>query len=162
MRKPLLVSVMTPEELEALRERQTARAAAELEAAREKHRKRSRDYARAHPEASLARCRNWYAKNTTKRREYKRKENYGITQTEWDALFTSQGNCCGNCRSTDPGTKTHWHTDHDHVSGEVRGILCAHCNRMVGAAKDDIDILLQAVEYLKNPPARKILKCENV
>lgn len=40
-------------------------------------------------------------------------------------------------------------TDHDHVTGKVRGRLCYRCNRAMGAFKDSINILEKAIEYLK-------------
>ncbi len=38
--------------------------------------------------------------------------------------------------------------DHCHDSGLPRGILCKRCNLMLGHAKDDPSLLLQAVDYL--------------
>jgi DNA-directed RNA polymerase subunit RPC12/RpoP len=39
--------------------------------------------------------------------------------------------------------------DHNHTTGEVRGVLCNKCNLLLGMAKDDIDILKSAIEYLQ-------------
>ena len=72
---------------------------------------------------------------------------YGITRNEFNELFAAQGKRCAICRAADPGPRD-WHIDHDHVSGKVRGILCRHCNPMLGKAKDDPDILRQAAAYL--------------
>lgn len=38
--------------------------------------------------------------------------------------------------------------DHCHKTGRVRGALCASCNNMLGQAKDRVDLLLRAIEYL--------------
>jgi hypothetical protein len=40
------------------------------------------------------------------------------------------------------------HIDHDHRSGQVRGILCHHCNVMLGHAWDNAIILRAGVDYL--------------
>jgi exonuclease VII small subunit len=32
---------------------------------------------------------------------------------------------------------------------EVRGILCRHCNHLLGKARDKIDTLLSAADYLR-------------
>lgn len=53
------------------------------------------------------------------------------------------------CGNNDPGNKYQgWHTDHIHGTKIVRGILCHHCNLMLGNAKDDPQRLLAGVAYL--------------
>ncbi len=98
--------------------------------------------------------RNWGANNKYKIKQYNRKHGvkhkYGITTEQWDALFAMQGSCCGVCKSPDPGRKTgHWSTDHDHVTGKVRGILCNGCNVALGQVNDDPNRLRMLAEYLE-------------
>ena len=38
--------------------------------------------------------------------------------------------------------------DHDHSTHELRGFLCANCNKGLGMLKEDPEILAQAIEYL--------------
>lgn len=45
--------------------------------------------------------------------------------------------------------------DHDHRTGEVRGLLCNKCNHALGNAGDDPELLRRLATYLENPPARK-------
>lgn len=39
--------------------------------------------------------------------------------------------------------------DHDHSTGELRGLLCGSCNKLLGFARDRTDILGSAINYLK-------------
>lgn len=57
---------------------------------------------------------------------------YNMTEEEWDALFVNQGRCCACCGATEPKNKCGWHTDHDHQTKEVRGIICYPCNTAIG------------------------------
>jgi hypothetical protein len=40
--------------------------------------------------------------------------------------------------------------DHNHETGDFRGILCLQCNSMLGMAKESVQILDSAAQYLKN------------
>lgn len=40
--------------------------------------------------------------------------------------------------------------DHNHDTGEVRGVLCNRCNRALGLLQDNLDVLVRAVTYLRN------------
>lgn len=73
---------------------------------------------------------------------------YGVTPEQFAALLASQGGRCAICRTDQPGGKGGWHLDHDHKDDRVRGLLCASCNLLLGHAKDDLDLLRAAVEYL--------------
>ena len=72
---------------------------------------------------------------------------YGITVGEWEDLFNSQGRACAVCRDSD--TKNSWYVDHNHHTGEIRGILCNGCNVLIGMAKDHPQVLQDAKNYLE-------------
>lgn len=83
-------------------------------------------------------------------RFYNLKYNYGLTYEQFQDLKDSQNNCCGVCDKPEHLTVTgRLHIDHDHVTGEVRGLLCMGCNTGIGHLKDDIDLLRKAIEYLE-------------
>jgi len=74
---------------------------------------------------------------------------YGITPVEFDALIEKQEGRCAICSTDTPGGKGNWHVDHDHDSGRIRGLLCHHCNLMLGNSGDDPERLRAGAEYLE-------------
>jgi hypothetical protein len=89
------------------------------------------------------------AKDKGWQRTHYLKHRYGMTTKEYDAMFLSQGKACAICKSVNPRAKVGWHIDHDHATGKVRGILCRFCNIMLGNARDNAELMLLAVSYLK-------------
>lgn len=89
-----------------------------------------------------------YGYRQGKRRAEHLKGRYGLTLEQWDALFKAQGRCCAICKATTSGWVRGWHTDHDHATDRVRGILCHGCNRLLGYVKDDVSRLHAYIEYL--------------
>jgi hypothetical protein len=80
-----------------------------------------------------------------------KRRKYGLGVGEWDAIFERQGRRCLICGTDRPAGKhmrVPWHTDHDHATGALRGILCINCNLMLGYARDDQSILEKAIDYL--------------
>lgn len=84
------------------------------------------------------------AKEACLRQVFKR--DYGITIADRDKMVERQGGRCALCGAHD----TKLQVDHDHKSGMVRGVLCRHCNLMLGHAKDNPETLKKAVDYLLN------------
>ena len=77
----------------------------------------------------------------------KRLKQYNLTEKEYKDLSDKQNGCCAIC-GMKPKDKICLYIDHDHETGVVRGLLCSHCNFMLGHAKDSIDILKSGIEYL--------------
>lgn len=74
------------------------------------------------------------------------------------ALYEYQGGVCAICRIATGKTKN-LAVDHDHQSGDVRGLLCSPCNRMLGHARDAVAFFVRGIDYLRYPPA-KMMKGE--
>jgi Recombination endonuclease VII len=70
---------------------------------------------------------------------------YGMTEETYDAMVISQDGLCPICRRE----MIECHIDHDHDTGRVRKLLCGPCNRGLGQFRDDIPLMLAAIEYLK-------------
>lgn len=52
---------------------------------------------------------------------------HALSDDEYTALLAAQGGGCAICGAT-PKTRR-LHTDRDHKTGRVRGLLCHRCNR---------------------------------
>jgi len=117
-------------------------------------------------------------KHTTKRskqhpermRMYRLKSVYKLTAELLNQKMLDQDYKCAICKSpfipesesevsrfVPPNAKVGWMVDHDHscCSGRrtcgqcVRDILCPDCNHVLGAARDSLDRLKQAVAYIE-------------
>ena len=74
------------------------------------------------------------------------KSTYGLS-TELATVLANPASRLGRCplcRDTE-----HLVLDHDHVTGKVRDLICTQCNKMLGHARDSLDILYEAIAYLK-------------
>lgn len=79
---------------------------------------------------------------------------YGITVEQFGQMMERQQGRCAICGDPpDPnGVKaaSRLHIDHDHTSGQVRELLCNHCNRGVGAFRDDPELMRKAIAYIES------------
>jgi hypothetical protein len=74
---------------------------------------------------------------------------YGITPEQFEEMIEAQGGRCGICGTDDPaGRWGTWHVDHNHETGENRGVLCFQCNRRLGE-KENSEWHALADVYLK-------------
>jgi Autographiviridae endonuclease VII len=72
---------------------------------------------------------------------------YGLSPGEYDAMLLAQGSVCGICRREQRGDR-HLAVDHNHETGEIRGLLCNPCNAALGLF-DDGELFEAAIEYLR-------------
>lgn len=84
-----------------------------------------------------------------KRRNLKYVTRYGITVEDYERILAEQHGVCNICLQEQTTARNNLCVDHCHITGEVRGLLCDHCNVGLGRFKDDPELLLRAVEYLK-------------
>jgi len=73
--------------------------------------------------------RNNLEKAKTTQKNSHRKRVYGITYEKFLDMANERENKCDIC-GVDKGTTLH--IDHNHVTGEIRGLLCNNCNRCLG------------------------------
>jgi len=84
---------------------------------------------------------------------YRLKTVFGIDADEYHRLSSITGHRCAICLGRP--TSKRLAVDHNHNTGEIRGLLCKRCNHgLLGAARDSIEMLERAICYLESPPAR--------
>ena len=87
---------------------------------------------------------------TTRRAHLWRK--YNIDLQTYKELLLSQDNKCKICGvGSNPDRRANYLViDHNHSTGDIRGLLCTKCNALLGLALDSEDILERAKLYLQN------------
>ncbi|HYT42169.1 MAG TPA: endonuclease domain-containing protein [Methylomirabilota bacterium] len=74
----------------------------------------------------------WIIEGQERRNERKREWNlrtkYGITSALYNSILGNQLGLCAICCRANQELSV----DHNHLTGEVRGLLCIRCNRDVG------------------------------
>lgn len=126
--------------------------------------KRSMDYNKRHPEKKKvkdkryrtkhnakvnAMTRKWRKNNPEIVRKHNLKKYFGLTVEVYDSMYIEQGGCCAICGTHQSELKLRLAVDHDHETGQLRGLLCGSCNTALGLMKDSIGILDNAVSYLE-------------
>ena len=100
-----------------------------------------KEYLRVWKDKNRELVRAWEIKGALKRK-------FGITVERYYTMLKEQNGKCAICGSDKPKGKGRWHVDHCHKTGEIRGLLCCHCNQALGLFRDNIDTLNSAREYL--------------
>lgn len=78
---------------------------------------------------------------------------YGLEPGEYERLLAFQGGTCAFPRCKATGRRRRLAVDHDHDTGEPRGLLCyPHNFDLLGKYVKDLQ---DALDYLADPPARQ-------
>lgn len=102
-------------------------------------------------------CKDWaktHQGKAAKRRGILRRE-FRMSEAEYEQMHDAQGGVCAICQR--PETKVHrdgsvcrLSVDHDHTSGDVRGLLCSKCNVGLGSFEDSPEALRRAADYIES------------
>lgn len=96
----------------------------------------------------------WKLKNKERQANYNRfwktNKKYGINEEAYNKMLLAQSSVCKICKSTpEESPKGILFIDHCHETNKVRGLICDHCNNLLGRAKDSIPVLQEAIKYLE-------------
>lgn len=120
------------------------------------HIRRAGEWRRANPAKRAAQKVTYWAKRGGPEAEARYLRNahyvrkYGLTYEAVEALIAFQKNRCRICAETLGEIKSGVgpQVDHDHATNQIRGVVCHHCNKMLGHAKDNPQVLANAAYYL--------------
>lgn len=73
----------------------------------------------------------------------------GIDPDVFEAYYAAHDGCCEICGSRRKPGGRDLCIDHDHVTGEFRGMLCTTCNSGLGHFKDEAWRMIAAIDYLQ-------------
>lgn len=98
------------------------------------------NWRRAHPEES----------DKIRRTAYLKKY-YNITYDIYQELLEKGNHSCWICQKPQERFQKNLSVDHDHTTGEIRGLLCYTCNRNLIGKHEDPQLFLAAYNYLSAP-----------
>jgi hypothetical protein len=96
----------------------------------------------------------WNKNNKEKSKQKSRigslKRNYGLTPQDYEKMLNKQCGVCCICKTNNPGKdRSYFTVDHCHITGVVRGLLCAKCNCALGLLNDNPMLFATAKNYLE-------------
>lgn len=111
----------------------------------------------------VTRCRSCFKQHVTpkiSRQEYSRfwqtNKKYGIDKSGFEVLWIAFRGKCGICDAEliqptegKGQPRNACVIDHDHITGNIRGLLCNSCNKGLGLFNDDVVLLRSAINWME-------------
>ena len=72
----------------------------------------------------------------------------GITFNDRQVMFEEQDGRCAICGREESEFSRPLGVDHNHKTGQIRKLLCNHCNSVVGIVETQMDLVKKAEMYL--------------
>jgi hypothetical protein len=92
---------------------------------------------------------NYSKQNSEKAKRSKLRVHFNLTLEQYYEQLESQNSLCAICGHPEEVIKRRLCVDHDHITGQVRGLLCGKCNCAIGLLGDDPTLIKAALTYLK-------------
>ena len=108
---------------------------------------KAKEYTVKNKEKVLSRAKKY--RETPDYLDYYYKRNYSLSLEEVLQIKEKQNSQCLICLKSDKEIGKRLYIDHNHETGEVRGLLCNYCNTLIGYAHEEVEILKSAINYLK-------------
>jgi hypothetical protein len=114
----------------------------------DKIREKGRKYSQQNRDKLIPYYKEYNRRNRTKRKEQQLVREYGLSSLEFKEMLERQEHRCAICYES--FNEKVIYVDHNHETGEVRGLLCNLCNMGLGLFKDNTERLGNAIKYLGN------------
>jgi hypothetical protein len=101
----------------------------------------------AHPDRVKATRKAATIRRRATDRDLHLRRTFGLSTEEYLSILKAQGGGCAVC-GREPRKDRALHVDHDHATGDVRGLLCFRCIAGLGQFREDPERLADAVAYL--------------
>lgn len=98
---------------------------------------------------SASHSKEWGNKNAERLRANNYRLKYGITIEQYDELLNKQNHSCAICDRHESEFKRRLAVDHNHVTKEIRGLLCNYCNHRIVGRHRDGDKLRKIADYIE-------------
>lgn len=107
---------------------------------------RCKSCASAANKKSHALRREW---NSGRARKNRLKRLFRLSEAEYGLMLVKCVFSCQICGEREPVPNRNLAVDHNHETGEIRGLLCSCCNRAIGLLRDDPAIIRRAASYVE-------------
>ena len=78
---------------------------------------------------------------------------YNLSDEEYSKMFSEQGGICAICGNPETANRNgivkQLTVDHNHITRQIRGLLCQKCNSAIGYLGEDIEIFRNAISYIE-------------
>ena len=110
----------------------------------EKAKEVAKKWRKANPEKCKESHRRYHRKRRVEDRAYQLKKRYNLSVDDYNKMLEKQNGKCFICNKI-----IKLYIDHNHKTGNVRGLLCQRCNTGLGQFDDNPLLLLNAIRYLE-------------
>lgn len=112
-------------------------------------RAREKEYRKNHKKERQEYSKKYNKINKEKIKERHLLRTYSLTLDNAKTIYEAQNKKCIICNEDIVFDTKNCIVDHDHITGQIRGLLCRKCNFLLGNARDKESILLSAILYLR-------------
>lgn len=119
---------------------------------------KAKKWQKKNPQKVKKNVEHWRSENaeyySRKNKDSKLKRKFGLSITEYDAMFAAQNSLCAICNKSEKAIDKRTNkpralaVDHCHLTGNIRQLLCNRCNHVLGLIEDNLDMCDRIKEYL--------------